>query len=206
MRLALNSILHLLFSALIGPVAVADPVWDPTEIAGMAQQAAQIALNLSQATELQLSLTRFSAALGDAGIRSMSVDDPTSQIGTLAGLAANLPKNGDSDSLWSPTQGQSATKLLQIEVQKQQMARSAAVDGLALAQMTNQTLTDLPHRADQLAEAAAQAQDLRADIEADSAVALSLLAESATAEALLALLLQCRSAQYLLSRGILNGG
>jgi hypothetical protein len=204
--LARYSLLLLNVGALIGPVALADPVWDPTEIAGMVNQAAQTAVNLSIATEVQLSLTRLSAALGDAGIRNNLVDIPTSQISALAGLAASAPARGVLDSLWTPIPGQSATQNRQIEARHLQMARVAAVDGLALAQMTNQTLADLPQRADHLVGAAAQAQDLRADIAADSAVALSLLAETATAEALLALLLQCRSIQYLPSAGTLSGG
>jgi len=150
-----------LFVMLIsGRCRAQDVIWDPTEIARMAEQAAQLSLAFSTTIEMGLQMTRLANGLGAAGPRGAP---------SLTGFASlSLPPLPQSGSA----------------------RQQAAVAGFALALQTHQDLTLASGRAQQLAAQANSAGDARADMQANSAVCLAILAELMSIQSLLASSLQ----------------
>ena len=145
-----------------------DVVWDPSEIARMAEQAAQLSLAFSTTIEMGLQTAKLAQSVGVSGPRG----------------APSLP--GFASLSLSPAAPSQSPR---------QSAVNAAIDGYALAMRTNQDLTLASHRAEQLTAQAAAAADARADVQANSAVCLAILAELTSIQGLLALSLQQRSAR-----------
>lgn len=173
-----------------------EPVWDPTEIARIGEQAAQISLAFSAATDLQQQFNALLGAFGAAGTRGSPPSAATMSLSALTTLPKAVASLSAADltaglSAQSPNSGQ----IQQGRLLRQQAALSSAVDGLSLVQVVNQDLSQAASRAQTLSSQAAVAPDARADVQANSAVSLAVLAELTAIEALLALSLQGQSIQ-----------
>ena len=184
-----------LLLVMMSPVrpALADPVWDPTEIARLSQQAAQLATNLSATIDTLRAFDTLAAQVGSPGARGSSSPSAPAVFARSSTLtAADGPTASDATSLTSG-QALTATQLGQRRRIWQVAFQQAAVDGMALSQVVNQDTGGAVSRSKALADLASGAQDLRGDIQADSAVGLAVLSEVGAVESVLALLLEQQS-------------
>lgn len=184
--------------------ALADPVWDPTEIANLAQQASQLATNLSETINTLQTFQKLATQVGATGARpSFSSTAPASLAGYSTLQSAAMPAASDAAGLLS-------SGALTI-TQRQQTRRTwggayqtAASEGLSVSQVANHDAGTAVSRSKTLASGATGAQDLRGDLQANSAVGLALLSELGSVQAVLALLLEQQSLSRLSS--IANNG
>ena len=190
MRALSRSLLALVL--LSGP-ARADPVWDPTEIARLSQQAAQMANNLSVTIDTLRAADKLIVQIGATGVRSSFRSPAPAALGRYSALSAgSVPSASDAAALMSGV-SLSLTQLSQRRVAWQTASQTAAIEGLALSQVANQDAGESSSRSKALASLASGAQDLRSDLQANSAVGLAVLSELGAVEAVLALLLEQQS-------------
>jgi hypothetical protein len=71
--------------------------------------------------------------------------------------------------------------------------QKVAAEGFSLAEVANQDLASAKTRSESLGTAASSSQDLRGDVQANSAVCLAVLSELGSVQAILALLLEQQS-------------
>jgi len=170
-----------------------EAVWDPAEYARLAQQAGQISAVISTTRQLAQLFSSLSAGLGSSGGRGLPSSSVTQSLGGMASVSP-----GDAGAaLPTVTGGQSASQSSQSHAAVRQAERQAAADGYALALLVNQDVAGAGNRAQQLAAQAAAAGDVRADLQANSAVCLAILAELNAIDAVLALRLQQGALRHL---------
>jgi len=187
-----------------GQPALADPVWDPTEIARMSQQAAQLATNLSTTIDTLRTFDKLSTQIGAMGpLISFASTAPTALKSYAALQSVGMPMATDASALISAI-SRSATGLQQTRQLWQGAYQRVAAEGLAVSQVANQDAGSAVSRSKILADAASGAQDLRSDLHANSAAGLAVLQELGSVEAVLALLLEQQSLARLTS--IANSG
>jgi hypothetical protein len=184
--------------------AAADPVWDPTEIARLSQQAAQLATNLSTTIDTLRTFDKLAIQIGAMGGRTWFTSTAPTALANYATLPSmDAPVASDAFSLLSPG-SPSATQLRQNRQIWLGAYQRAAAEGLAVSQVANQDAGSAISRSKTLADATSGAQDLRSDIQANSAVGLAVLQELGAVQAVLALLLEQQSLARLTS--IANNG
>lgn len=176
----------------------ADIVWDPTEIARLAEQAAQISLQYSALIDLQQTLGGLSTGLGPMGARGSDGAMGMAALASLRALAPPLPLP-DQAALASrlPSTGRSAAQQNDNQVFWQQAARNAAADGIALSSVLRQGLASAMPQVQRVLSQAGSAPDLRGDVAANSAICLLVFADLAAVEAALAVSLQEQTAATL---------
>ena len=184
--------------------AMADPIWDPTEIARLSQQAGQLASNLSATIDTLRTFDKLSIQIGGAGARTASGQTGSGALARYSTLpASGGPTAADAAALItvvSPT----GTQRSQTQRLWQAAFQQTAVDGLALSQIASQDAGEAVSRSKALAANASEAQDLRADMQANSDVALAVLSELVAIQSVLSLLLEQQSLGRLTS--VANGG
>lgn len=184
--------------------ALADPVWDPTEIARLSQQAAQLATNLSTTIDTLRTFDKLATQIGAVGPRPFTSTAPTALASYAVLPSAGLPVATDASGLLSANNSPSATRLQQTRQIWQGAYQRVAGEGLAVSQVANQDAGSAMSRSKTLAGAASTAQDLRGDLQVNSAVGLAVLQELGAVQAVLALLLEQQSLARLTS--IANSG
>lgn len=183
---------------------MADPVWDPTEIARLSQQTAQLATNLSAAIDTLRTFDKLATQVGTMGARASFNSTAPAVLARYTALRSDgMPAGADAASLLSTTP-LTATLRQQNRRTWQAACQKVAAEGLAVSQVANQDSGAAANRSKVLAAGASSAQDLRGDLQANSAVGLALLSELGSVEAVLALLLEQQSLARLTS--ITNGG
>jgi len=177
-----------------GPCTVlADPVWDPTEIARLSEQTAQLASNLSAVIENLGMFNRLAAEVGTMGPRSSPAAQMVAQLANYSGLQpVGAPTANDAFSVLS-NPPKTATDLQQDHLRWAAAYEKTAAEGFAVSQVANRDLPLVKARSLALGVAVGGAEDLRADVQANSAVCLAVLTELGTVQAVLALLLQEQS-------------
>lgn len=193
----------LLFFVLAGALdvrsACADPVWDPTEIARLSEQAAQLGTNLSALIDNLQTFDKLATEVGAMGARPLNAFQLSSTaIGKVDLQSSSMPTGSDALALISnkaaiASQSQSSRQIWNAAYQK------IALEGLSLAQVANQDLSSVKTRSQALGAAASNAPDLRGDVQANSAVCLAVLAELGSVQAVLSLLLEQQSLARLAS-------
>ena len=172
---------------------MADPVWDPTEIARLSQQAAQMATNLSVTIDTLRTADKLLIQIGATGARpSFSSPVPATLARYSVMSAGNAPPASDATALMS-SGSLNLTQLNQRRAKWQTASQTVAAEGLALSQVANQDAGESMSRSKALASLASGTQDLRGDMQANSAVGLAVLSELGAVEAVLALLLEQQS-------------
>jgi hypothetical protein len=176
-------IIVLLLGYLPGAVAQS-LIWDPGQIAALAAQRANIAIALSSLATLQQHFNQMSGALGGAGARPsrlmvpILLPDPAIDVTSAA-------------AVWSPAvglSGQNSSSAIQQNIQRgRQALQRAAIDGLTLAATTDQALSTLSEAGAILQNDVAQSADLRGDVQANSAIALTILSQAMSIKALIAM-------------------
>jgi len=184
--------------------AGADPVWDPTEIARLSQQAAQLATNLSATIETLETFEKLATQVGALGARTSFISSAPASLARYAALpTAAMPAATDAATLLN-SRSPAATQQRQSRQIWQAASQTVSAEGLAVAQVANQDAGGAISRSKDLAATAAGTQDLRADLQANSAVGLAVLSELGSVEAVLALLLEQQALVRLTS--IANNG
>jgi hypothetical protein len=192
-------LLFVLAGTLDARSAFADPVWDPTEIARLSEQAAQLGTNLSTLIDNLQTFDKLATEVGATGTRPLTAFQPSSTLLAKINLqSSSMPASSDALALISITpttesQTQSSWKIWSSAYQ------TVAIEGLSLAHVANQDLSSAKTRSQALGIAASNAQDLRGDVQANSAVCLAVLAELGSVQAVLALLLEQQSLARLTS-------
>jgi len=184
----------LLALGLLSGPAFADPIWDPTEIARLSQQAAQLSTNLTATIDTLRTVDKLATQIGATGARSSF---SSAAPGALARYSALSPDGGgpaasDAAALLSAPPS-STTQKTQNRAIWLAASQKAATEGLALSQIANQDAGTSVSRTKSLATLASGTQDLRGDVQANSAVGLAVLSELGAVEAVLALLLEQQS-------------
>ena len=173
--------------------AVADPVWDPTEIARLSQQAGQLATNLSAIIDNLRTFDKLATQIGGVGGRpAFSSSAPAALARYSALTEGGGPSASDATTLISASTPTS-TQMAQHRQMWQAAFQQAAADGEALSQVASQDAGGAVSRSRALGSLASNAQDLRGDLQANSAVGLAVLSELGAVESVLALLLEQQS-------------
>ena len=194
----------ILAAFLAAAPALADPVWDPTEIARLSQQAAQLATNLSTTIDALRTFDKLATQIGAVGSRtSFNSGAPTALASYAALASAGMPVATDTSGLLSAS-SPSATRVQQNRQIWQGAFQRVVGEGLAVSQVANQDAGSAMSRSKTLATVVSSAQDLRGDLQANSAVGLAVLQELGAVQAVLALLLEQQSLARLSS--IANSG
>lgn len=183
---------------------MADPIWDPTEIARLSQQTALLATNLAATIDTLRTFDKLAAQVGAIGARTQFNSTAPTVLAHYTALQSDgMPAGADATSLVSTTTP-TATDQQRSRQVWQAAYQKVAAEGLAVSQVANQDSGAAVTRAKTLAATASSAQDLRGDLQANSAVGLALLSELGSVEAVLALLLEQQSLARLTSAA--NGG
>lgn len=186
-------ICSVLAALLAGEQAVADPVWDPTEIARLSQQAAQLATNLSATIDTLRTFDKLASQIGNAGPRILIASSaPTALASYTTFPSAGMPMATDAWALLS-AKSLNATGLQQTRQIWQGAYERVAAEGLAVSQVANRDAGAAIGRSKILADAASGAQDLRSDLQANSMVGLAVLQELGAMQAALTMLLEQQS-------------
>lgn len=189
---------------LAGEPAMADPVWDPTEIVRLSQQAAQLATNLSATIDTLRTFDKLATQIGTSGPRTSFASTAPTALASYATLpSVGMPVATDASALLLGNFA-SATGMRQTRQIWQGAHQRVAAEGLAVSQVANQDAGGAISRSKTLANMASGAQDLRGDLQANSAVGLAVLQELGAVQAVLALLLEQQSLSRLTS--IANNG
>jgi hypothetical protein len=174
-------------------VAAQDAVWDPGEIANLANKSAQSALALSQLVEALEALKVVAISLGRQGPVAVSVGASSADVAGLAGLSSS-GQNGFVSGQMMPSAGSGS--LLDTATMRSAVngfATRAGEDGVALAFHEVEDLSQAKTAANGLVAQAKSAADLRSDIGANTAVTLATLAELTKLAAMLACIVEERS-------------
>jgi len=173
--------------------AKADPVWDPTEIARLSQQAAQLATNIATTVQTLQSFEKLVVQVGAMGARTSFSSSAPALLASYSSLqSAGMPAASDAIGLLSAAVS-SATLQQQNRQTWQGAYQRVAAEGMAVSQMANQDAGSAVNRSKTLSDAASSAQDLRGDLQANSAVGLAVMQELGSVQAVLALLLEQKS-------------
>lgn len=201
----MKALICLILAALLaGERAVADPVWDPTEIARLSQQAAQLATNLSATIDTLRTFDKLATQIGNSGPRTLFVSSAPTALASYANFSsAGVPTATDASALLS-AKSPSATGLQRTRQIWQGAYERVAAEGLAVSQVANRDAGAAISRSKVLADGASGAQDLRSDLQANSAVGLAVLQELGAVQAVLAMLLEQQSLARLTS--LVNNG
>ena len=179
--------------------AFADPVWDPTEIARLSEQAAQLGTNLSSLIDNLQTFDKLATEVGAMGARPLSAFQPSSTlVGKVDLQSSSMPSSSDALALIANPPATAG----QIQSSRQSWRgayQKVATEGLSLAEVANQDLSAAKARSLALGTAVSKAQDLRGDVQANSAVCLAVLTELGSVHAVLALLLEQQSLARLAS-------
>ena len=184
--------------------AIADPVWDPAEIARLSTQAAQLAGNLAGTIDVLRSYGRMANEIGGAGARAFSSPASSAMLGYAPSVPPGAPTSGDAQAALAGD----ALAISQVQQQRQfWLAARQTIDaeGLAASLAVTEDAGSAPVRTRTLAAAANAAQDLRSDVQANSAACLAVLSELGAIQSVLALLLEQRASARIV-RTIGNGG
>ena len=199
------------------PSHAQEMVWDPAEIAHLAETSAEMAETLSRAVELldrinELSRTvGRSAALSALGFTHFDVlrdlQGASLQAGGLAPRIGRLTSAGTPDVddvvgvvralVTIPPGGARATDAAQATRAVDALYRQAAEDGFTLSMEVRTSLSLAPERARLLVAQASAASDAREDVAADTAAALAVLEQLASVKAMLALILEIQATSAL---------
>jgi hypothetical protein len=187
------------------PALAGQPVWDPEEIADLAQEAARMAEALSRATELLNDLNALTRTVGRFG--TLSVPTPW-RFDIVDALAGGFPdregagSGGGGQTVRSPnaaalggTTRTTAAGAAKAAIDR--LRRAALEDGYALAGHTRDMLGLSMDRARLLSQAASSAFDLRGDMAANTRVSLAVYEQLSSIHALFAAILEIRSLQRL---------
>lgn len=187
-------LLLLVLAGIIEPrSAFAQPVWDPTEIARLSQQAAQLGVNLTALINNLQAFDKLASEIGASGARPMSALQPSStMVGKLNLQSSPMPSGNDafaliSNSTMTATQSRTNNQVWNGAYQ------TVVADGFSLAEVANQDLGTAKARSETLGAGVKAAQDLRGDVQANSTVCLAVLTELESVQAVLALLLEQQS-------------
>jgi hypothetical protein len=183
------------------PALGGQPVWDPEEIADLAQEAARMAEALSRATELLNDLNQLTRTVGRFG--DLSVSTPW-RFDIVDGLTGGFPDRGGSGSAGAGQVARSpdaaalggttrATAAGSASATIDRLRRASLEDGYALAGHTRDMLGLSTDRARLLSRAAASAFDLRGDMAANSLVSLAVYEQLSTIHAMFASILEIRT-------------
>lgn len=171
----------------------AQPVWDPTEIARLSEQAVQIGTSLVAVNNNLQAFDKLALEVGALGARPMRVLQPSAtMVGKLNLQSALMPSGSDAQALISNT----TMTASQMQSSRQIWVgtyQSVAAEGFSLAEVANRDLASAKTRSGALGTAAESARDLRGDVQANSAVCLAVLTELGSIQALLTLLLEQQS-------------
>lgn len=195
-----------------------ESVWDPEEIARLAQKSAQMAEALSRTVELLGEVNDLSRTMGRFGSLS-SLDFSRFDLvegmkgagpeigGVAATIAGAKPIHSFEDAsafvkqlTTPPKDGDKTTKAHQILQALDGLSRKASEDGFALATHVRQALSLAPERAKQLTAEARTAGSLREDVTANSAAGLAVLEQLEQMKATLALVLEIQSIRRLATK------
>jgi hypothetical protein len=216
MTKSLRAALVLLWSAisLLPNAAFAQvTVWDPEEIARLAEKSAQMAVALSRAVELLNSVNDLSRTIGRFGSLSNMdfgrldmVEGLRGAGPEIGGIASNIAglrqvKIASFDDARKivqkltsvPSGGDQVTKSAQVRQGLDALHRRALEDGYSLALHTRESLSIAPARAGLLAAEASAPIDLRGDIGANTAASLAVLEQLTSLKAMLAATLEIRT-------------
>lgn len=217
-----SRIAALVFSltALIsGPSWAGQPVWDPAEIAELAEKSAQMAVAVSRAAELLARVDDLSRTIGRFGAlssldfaRFKLVDALQGAGPEIGGLAANISGLGkvkitsvdDISTLVKkvttlPAGDHQTTKAAEVLKALDDLHRKAVEDGFALAMQSRQTVSDAPARAALLVNQASTAHDLRSDTGANTAASLAVLEQLMSLKVMLASMVEMDATKKLKS-------
>lgn len=174
--------------------AFAQPVWDPTEIARLSEQAAQLGINLAALIDNLQAFDKLAAEVGALGTRPASVLQPSSTMVGRLNLpsSSSMPSGNDALAL-TPATTMTASQLQSSRQVWGSAYQSVTAEGFSLAEVANQDLASANARSKSMGEAAGAAQDLRDDVQANSAVCLAVLTELGSVQAVLSLLLEQQS-------------
>ena len=196
----------LLFSisAFTAHIAIADPIWDPTEIARLSDQTAQLATSLSTTIETLQAYDRLMGEIGATGARGFTSSASYTLRKYSSVVSSGMPTSSDvqallSGSMTSATQFQQARQLWHAAHQK------VGSDGLAISLIATQDAGAARLRSQNLAAMAGASQDLRSDIQSNSAVCLAVLSELGAIEAALTLLLEQQASARLVKMTGIGG-
>ncbi len=196
-----------------GPVHTQELVWDPAEIAHLAEKSAEMAEALSRAVELLSSVNDLSRTVGRFGALSnldfthLDVVDGLQGAGPdIGGLASNIAgvedvKVGSFDDasafviklFAAPPGGARTTGAAQAGRVVEALYRTAVEDGFALSMHTRDGLSVAPLRAKLLVAQASATNDARGDAGADTAAALAVLEQLGSLKAMLASILEIQA-------------
>jgi len=178
---------------LLGGRAKADPVWDPTEIARLSQQAAQLAANLATTVQTLQTFDKLVVQIGTMGARTSFSSTAPTLLANYSNLqSVGMPAATDAIGLLSA--GSSSATLLQQNRQTWRGAyQKVASEGMAVSQVANQDAGSAVSRSKTLSGAASSTLDLRGDLQVNSAVGLAVMQELGSVQAALALLLEQQS-------------
>ncbi len=177
----------------LGTPVKADPVWDPTEIARLSQQAAQLASNLATTVQTLQTFDKLVVQIGTMGARtSFSSTAPTMLANYSSLQSAGMPAAADAITLLSAGVS-SATSQQQTRQIWRGACQKVAAEGMAVSQVARQDAGSAVSRSKTLSDAASATQDLRGDLQANSAAGLAVMQELGSVQAVLALLLEQQS-------------
>jgi len=192
-------------------------VWDPEEIARLAEKSANMAEALSHAVELLNNINDLSRTIGRfGGLPTLDFTHFDMLEGgrgagpEIGGLISNISvlqdvkiaSFNDASSFVKtlttvPSGGRSVTNAGQIRQALDILHRQAIEDGYALSMLTREGLSVAPKRVSLLVAQASASVDLRGDVGANTAVAMAVLDQLGGMRATLASLLEIQTTRRL---------
>ena len=134
--------------------AFAQPVWDPTEIARLSEQAAQLGASIVALNNNLQAFDKLASGIGALGARPMSALQPSATlVGKLNLQSVSMPSGSDAQALIS----NSTTTVSQTQSGRQiwnSAYQSVAAEGFSLAEVANQDLASAKTRSGTLGAAA----------------------------------------------------
>lgn len=202
---------------LVSPVPSAwaqQAVWDPEEIARLAEKSAQMSEALSRAVELFNNVDHLSRTIGRFGplsnldfARFDTLDGLKGAGPDLSALASNVATAGqmkissfdDATAfvhkvMAAPSNTGQTTGAGQVRQSLDTLYRKALEDGYALSIHTRESVSVAPQRAKVLVAEAAASADLRGDVGANTAAGMAVLDQLGGLRAALAAILEIQTA------------
>ena len=183
----------------------AEQVWDPSETARLAEQAAQLALANSQIVALEQQISQIATLIGPSGVASVAAQRAQQSRPGATAIASIL-----TSASIAPTDmpGPGASTLQRLAAAKNYGLASvaAARDGFTLSQQLMSLTPTLASESQALADQAVAAGSTREKVQSDSAVCLSLLDRLTSIAAILIFELEAESAEKLAARIVAGGG
>ncbi|PKU22820.1 hypothetical protein [Telmatospirillum siberiense] len=196
------------------PAKAQQAVWDPEEIARLAEKSAQMSEALSRAVELLNNVDQLSRTIGRFGALSNldfarfdTLEGLKGAGPEISGLASNIAavrqmkiSSFDDAStfvhklLAVPSDTSPTTGAGQVRQALDSLYRKALEDGYTLSTHTRETVSVAPQRAKVLVAEASASADLRGDVGANTAAAMAVLDQMGSLKAALAAILEIQSA------------